>query len=85
MFDCIYVWFSLGLQSGTSCTLEVQELCDGRGRGLFTVHGAQQGMDLCWFHGEVLLKLDLQVAEAPDFSKVIMVEPDVFLRAPVRG
>ncbi len=38
------------------------------------MHGVQQGVDLCWFHGEVLLRRDLQVAGALDFSKVIMVE-----------
>ncbi len=34
-------------------------------------------MDLCWFEGDVLPRRDLEVAEEKDFSKVIMVEPDV--------
>ena len=63
--------------------MEIKQVEDGCGQGLFTVDGVEQGMDLAWFDGEVLLRRDLVESEGFDFSKVIMVEPGRFLRARV--
>ena len=56
---------------------------DRCGQGLFTVDGVERGLDLAWFDGDVLRRLDLVESEGFDFSKVIMVEPGRFLRARV--
>jgi hypothetical protein len=80
IFDCIDVWLSSGKQTQT-WPVEVRQLGDGRGQGLFTVRGVGEGVDLCSFEGDVLGKRDLEVRGETDYSKVIMVEPDVFLRA----
>ncbi len=63
--------------------MEIKQLADGRGQGLFTVDGVERGVDLAWFDGEVLRRRDLVDSEGLDFSKVIMVEPGLFLRAQV--
>ena len=83
MFDCNHVSFRLGSGRRSSCVLEIKEVADGRGQGLFTVDGVERGVDLAWFDGEVLRRQDLEVSGGLDFSKVIMVEPGRFLRARV--
>ncbi len=81
IFDCLDVWLSSGKETETWQGVEVRQLGDGRGQGLFTVCGVREGVDLCWFEGDVLTQRDLEVTRETDYSKVIMVEPDLFLRA----
>jgi hypothetical protein len=85
MFDCNHVSFRLGSGRRSSCVLEIKQVADGRGQGLFTVDGVERGVDLAWFDGEVLRRRGLEVSGGLDFSKVIMVEPGRFLRARVGG
>jgi hypothetical protein len=54
---------------------------EGRGRGLFTVQDVGAGKNLCWFEGEVVGRRVVEALGGSALLYVVMVEPDLFLRA----